>query len=67
VVTVCAPDTPVTFSVYCPTAAVLLAVRVSRLLPVVGFGEKDAVTPVGKPDKERFTLPENPYCALTLI
>jgi hypothetical protein len=47
--------------VYCPVAAELLAVSVKVLLPVVGFGEKDPVTPAGKPDTDRFTLPPNPY------
>jgi hypothetical protein len=27
----------------------------------MGFGEKDAVTPLGKPDAERLTLPVNPF------
>ena len=30
------------------------------LVEVAGFGEKDAVTPLGKPDAERVTLPVNP-------
>ncbi len=47
--------------VYCPRLAELLAVSVSVLLPVVGFGEKEAVTPLGRPETERFTLPVNPY------
>jgi hypothetical protein len=59
------PYVPVIVSGYCPTAAVLLAVNVSVLFPVVGFGEKEAVTPVGSPDTERFTLPVNPYCGFT--
>jgi len=43
----------------------LLAVSVSTLDPVVGFGEKDAVTPLGRPDAERVTLPANPFCGYT--
>jgi hypothetical protein len=54
------PDVPVTVSGYCPMAVELLAVSVKVLFPVVGFGEKDAVTPLGKPETERFTLPVNP-------
>lgn len=42
-------------------AAELFAVNVSMLLLVVGFAEKDAVTPLGRPAMERFTLPANPY------
>lgn len=29
------------------------------------MGEKDAVTPLGKPETDRFTLPVKPYCGLT--
>ncbi len=64
-VAVCVPDVPVIVSVYCPTAAELVAVSVMVLLLVVGFGEKDAVTPLGRPDTEKFTLPVNPYCGVT--
>ena len=46
--------------------AELLAVKVSTLLPVVGFGAKDAVTPLGRPDSVRVTLPLNPYWGDTL-
>jgi len=46
---------------YCPTTAALVAVNVSVLLPLVGFGENDAVTPLGRPDTERVALPVNPY------
>ena len=52
-------------ALYCPGVAVLLAVSVSVLELVVGFGEKDAVTPLGKPVTARFTLPVNPYCGFT--
>ena len=55
------PDVPVTVTVDCPMVAALLAVNVSVLLPVVGFGVKDAVTPLGRPDTARVTLPANPY------
>ncbi|HEY1985990.1 MAG TPA: hypothetical protein VGG85_11300 [Terracidiphilus sp.] len=46
---------------YCPRLAVLLAENVSVLYPVAGFGVKDAVTPLGKPDADSVTLPLNPY------
>src|SRR5271156_2213017 len=55
------PEVPVMVSVLVPTLAVLLAVRVSVLVPVVEVGENEAVTPPGRPDTERFTLPVNPY------
>ena len=61
VVAVWLPEVPVTVTLYCPSGAELLAVNVSVLLyPVLGFGEKDAVTPLGKPEAERVTLPVNP-------
>ena len=60
-VTLRLPDVPVTVTVYCPVATEPLAVNVSTLLPVVGLGAMDAVTPLGNPDRERVTLPENPY------
>ena len=65
VVAVREPEVPVTVAVYCPEVAVLLAVRVSVLLPFVGFGAKDAVTPLGRLVAVRFTLPVNPYCGFT--
>ena len=54
-------------ALYCPAAAELLAVSVSVLAPVVGFGEKDAVTPLGSPEAERVTLPANPFRGFTLM
>jgi hypothetical protein len=66
VVTVTAPDLPVIVTLYCPTAAELLAVSVNMLDPVVGFGKKDAVTPLGSPEAERVTLPANPLSGFTL-
>ena len=47
--------------------AELLAVSVSRLLPVVGLDPNAAVTPVGKPVTARVTLPANGVTSLTLI
>jgi hypothetical protein len=67
VVTVTAPDLPVMVTLYCPRMAELLAVKVTVLLPFVGFGEKDAVTPLGRPDAERVTLPVNPFRGVTLM
>lgn len=59
------PEVPVTVSAEVPRVAVLLAVSVSVVFPVVGLGEKDAVTPAGKPLTARLTLPLNPYCGVT--
>jgi len=61
VVAVCVPEVPVIVRLYCPRVAVLLATRVRVLFPVVALGEKDAVTPLGRPDIERVTFPVNPY------
>jgi hypothetical protein len=47
--------------------AELLAVSVSMLLEVVGFGKKDAVTPLDMPDADRVTLPVNPVRGVTVI
>lgn len=60
------PEVPVMVTVEVPTVAVLLAVRVTRLLPVVGLVAKAAVTPVGKPDAVRATLPVNPPISATV-
>lgn len=58
------PEVPVMVALYCPRLAVLLAVSFRVVLPVVGLGEKEAVTPVGRPVSARVTLPVNPYSGL---
>lgn len=61
VVAVRAPEVPVMVTFAVPPAAVLLAVRVSTLVPFVGFVPHDAVTPLGRPEvTARLTLPVNP-------
>jgi hypothetical protein len=60
------PDVPVTVNVVVPGETVLVAVSVSVLEPVAGFGEKEAVTPLGSPEALRFTLPVKPYSGLTV-
>jgi hypothetical protein len=50
-----------------PGVAETFAVKVSTLAPVAGFGLKDAVTPVGRPDAARFALPVNPFKPVTVI
>ena len=59
------PDVPVMVNGYWPTATELLAVSVSSVVPLVGFGFQSAVTPLGKPDTPNVTLPENPYSGST--
>lgn len=61
VVLVKLPDEPVTVTFAAPTAAVPLADRVRRLEPVAGFTLNVAVTPLGKPETVKFTLPLNPF------
>jgi len=61
------PEVPVTVSVTVPVAAVLLAVSVSTLAVVAGFGLKDAVTPFGSPEADNVTLPPKPFCSLMEI
>ena len=56
------PEVPVTVKLYCPTVAVLPAVRVNTEVPFDSEdGENEAVTPLGKAETERLTLPLNPY------
>ena len=61
------PEVPVIATLKFPFAAVLLAVSVSTLVPVVGLVAKDAVTPLGNPDAVRFTLPVKPYWGVTVM
>jgi hypothetical protein len=61
VVAVSASEVPVTVIVAVPRVAVLLVVSVSVLVPFVGFGLNDAVTPLGKPDTAKLTLPLKPF------
>ena len=67
VVAVWEPEVPVTVIVWVPKGAEVLAVKVSVVPVVVGFGEKEAVTPVGNPETARLTVPLNPFSGLTLI
>lgn len=67
VVAVKLPEVPVIVTVADPVVAVLLAVRVSTLVPVVGLVPNAAVTPLGRPDAARVTLPVNPPTSVTVI
>ena len=60
-------DAPVMVTVAGPIVAVLLAVSVSVLALVVLPGLNDAVTPAGKPDADRLTLPLKPFCGATVM
>jgi hypothetical protein len=61
------PDEPVTVTLTVPVVAVPVADRVKRLLVVAGFVPKMAVTPVGRPDTVKFTLPLNPFRGLIVM
>lgn len=55
------PEVPVTVTVKVPIGAVLVADRVKTLVAVAGFVPKLALTPLGRPDTVRFTVPLNPF------
>ena len=50
-----------------PVAGELPAVSVSVLVVVVELGLNNAVTPLGRPDTDKLTLPVKPYCGVTVI
>src|SRR2546427_372162 len=50
-----------------PVAAVLLAVSVNVLVLTVLLGLNDAVTPLGRPDADKLTLPLKPFCGVTVM
>src|ERR1700722_3313435 len=66
VVAVNVPDVPVMMTFEVPAVAVLLAVSVSTLDPVVGLVLNTAPTPVGSPDAANVTLPANPPASITV-
>ena len=61
------PDVPVMVSVAVPVLAVPLAVSVKVLVAVAGFGLNVAVTPLGRPDRDKLTAPLKPFCPVTVI
>ena len=60
------PDVPVTVTLAVPTVAVLVAVNVNVLVLVVFAWLNDAVTPLGRPDADKPTLPLKPLCGMTV-
>lgn len=67
VVRVNVPDVPLTVSVTVPVAAALPAVSVKVLAEVALDGLKLAVTPEGRPEIERLTVPLKPLIGFTLM
>src|SRR2546425_5539857 len=61
------PEVHVIVPVPCPVVAVLLAVSVKVLVAVAGLGLKDAVTPLGRPDADKLTLPLKPFRGVSVI
>jgi len=55
------PEVPVIVTLTVPVLAVLLAVRVRRLEVVAGFGLNEALTPLGRPETDKPTLPPKPF------
>ena len=60
-------EVPVIVTVAVPTAAVLLAVSVSKLVAVAGLVPNPAVTPVGRPDAASVAVPVNPFLPETVM
>ena len=61
------PDVPVIVTVDVPVVAVAPAVTVNVLALVVLLGLKEAITPVGRPEADKLTLPVKPFCGVTVI
>jgi hypothetical protein len=61
------PEVPVTATVKVPMDAVPVAERVRRLVVVAGFVLNTALTPLGKPDAVKFTLPLKPFRGLIVM
>src|SRR5882762_1266834 len=60
VVFVRVPDVPVMVTVTVPVVAAVPAVSVNVLVVVAGLGLNDAVTPLGRPEADKLTLPLKP-------
>lgn len=61
------PDVPVTVMVNVPIGAAPPAARVNRLLVVAGLVPRAAVTPTGRPEAVKVTLPLNPLKGLMVM
>lgn len=61
------PDAPETVTVTVPVVALVLAASVNVLVFAVLLGLNDAVTPLGKPDADKLTLPLKPPCGVTVM
>ena len=61
------PEVPLIVTVDIPVVAVLLAVSLKVLPLMVGFALNDAVTPPGRPDAAKVTLPVKPFWGATVM
>lgn len=61
------PAVPLMVTVEVPAVAVALAANVTALVAVAGFVPNVAVTPAGKPEAARVTLPANGLISATAI
>ena len=60
-------DEPVRVTVTVPVAATPLAVSVNVLVLAVLLGLNEEVTPLGRPDADKLTLPLKPFCGVTVM
>jgi len=61
------PLTPLMVTEKFPVAAEPLAVKVRALTVAVLLGLNDAVTPAGRPETDKLTMPIKPFCGVTVI
>lgn len=64
VVDVRLPEVPLIVTELVPIEAVLVATNVKDVFPFVGFGEKLALTPLGRPAMDRLTSPLKPFVSV---
>ena len=67
VVCVRPPEVPATVTVVVPVLAKLLALKVSVLPVLAGLGLNPAVTPLGRPEADKLTLPAKPLDGVILM
>ena len=60
-------DVPVMVTVTVPVVDVPPAVSVNKLVLVVLLGLNAAVTPLGRPDADKVTVPLKPLCGVTVM